>query len=47
MKVQLVTFKDLTKRLTLEAAKQQTKLIERLLNKPFWIYDIEEHKREE
>jgi hypothetical protein len=42
-----VTFKDLKKRDTLEATQQQTKLLESLLNKPFWIWDVEEHKAED
>jgi hypothetical protein len=40
-----VTFKDLKKRVTLESA-QQTKLSERLVNKPFWIWNIQEHRQE-
>jgi hypothetical protein len=39
-----LTFKDLKKRVGLEITSQQTKLLERLLNKPFWIWDQEEHK---
>jgi hypothetical protein len=39
-----VTFKDLKKRVTLETTQQQTKLLESLLNKPFWIWDVKEHK---
>jgi hypothetical protein len=42
-----VTFKDLKKRVTLEAAQHQSKLSERLLNKPFWIWSIEQHKQED
>jgi hypothetical protein len=42
-----VTFKDLKKRLTLEVTQQQIKLFERLKNKPFWIWDMEEHKQED
>jgi hypothetical protein len=40
-----VTFKDLKRRVTLELS-QQSKLSERLYNKPFWIWDIAEHKLE-
>jgi hypothetical protein len=40
-------FKDLKKRVTLEATIQQTKLFEILQNKPFWIWNIEEHKQED
>jgi hypothetical protein len=42
-----VTFKDLKKRATLELIQQQFKLSERLYNKPFWIWSIEEHKQED
>jgi hypothetical protein len=42
-----VTFKDLKKRVTLEEPHQQSSLFERLQNKPFWIWDIEEHKYED
>jgi hypothetical protein len=43
-----VTFKDLKKRVTLEATvQQQSKLFERLQNKPFWIWNIVEHKQED
>jgi hypothetical protein len=38
---------DLKKRATLETTQQQTKLFESLLNKPFWIWDVEEHKAED
>jgi hypothetical protein len=41
-----LTFKDLKKRVCLEAT-QQSKLFERLYNKPFWIWNIEEHKQED
>jgi hypothetical protein len=42
-----VTFKDLKKRVIQETAQQQSKLTERLQNKPFWIWDIAEHKQED
>ncbi len=41
-----MTFKDLKKRVSQET-KQQSKLFERLLNKSFWIWNIEEHKQED
>jgi hypothetical protein len=41
-----VTFKDLKKRVSLETA-QQNKLFEKLKDKPFWIWNIEQHKRED
>jgi hypothetical protein len=44
----IVTFKDLKKIVSLEATvQQQSKLFERLKNKPFWIWNIEEHKQED
>jgi hypothetical protein len=43
-----MTFKDLKKRVSLEATQQQqSKLFGRLLNKPFWIWDIDDHKQED
>jgi hypothetical protein len=46
--VTIVTFKDLKKRVSLETTtKQQSRLFQRLHNKPFWIWDIEDHKQED
>ena len=42
-----MTFKDLKKRISSEVTQQQSTLFERLQNKPFWIWNIEEHKRED
>jgi hypothetical protein len=42
-----LTFKDLKKRVTLEAIQQQSRLFESLKNKPFWIWNVEEHRRED
>jgi hypothetical protein len=43
-----VTFKDLRKRVISETAiQQQSRLFERLQGKPFWIWNIEEHKQED
>jgi hypothetical protein len=44
-----VTFKDLKKRVSLEATtqQQQYRLTETLRNRPFWIWNIEEHKQED
>ena len=44
-----MTFKDLKKRVNLEATtiQQQSKLAEILHNKPFWIWNIEDHKQED
>jgi hypothetical protein len=42
-----VTFKDLKKRVSLATTQQQSKLTQRLHNKPFWIWDVEKHKRED
>jgi hypothetical protein len=42
-----LTFKDLKKRVSLELPRQQSKFFERLQNKPFWIWNIDEHKQED
>jgi hypothetical protein len=43
-----VTFKDLKKIVSLEAATpQQSRLSEILKDKPFWIWNIEVHKHED
>jgi hypothetical protein len=43
-----LTFKDLKKRVNLEAltTQQQYKLTQKLHNKPFWIWDKQQHKQE-
>jgi hypothetical protein len=41
-----MTFKDLKKRVSVEVTHQH-KLFERLRNKPFWIWDIQQHKQED
>jgi hypothetical protein len=43
----IVTFKDLKKRVAIEQAQQQSRLFERLQNKPFWIWNKEGHKQED
>jgi hypothetical protein len=42
-----VTFKDLKKRVSLETAEQQSRLTDRLQNKPFWIWDKQQPKQED
>jgi hypothetical protein len=42
-----VTFKDLKKRVNLEATEQQYRLAERLQHKPFWIWNTQLHKQED
>ena len=44
-----MTFKDLKRIVSLQATaqQQQYKLTEKLQNKPFWIWNIEEHKQED
>jgi hypothetical protein len=43
-----LTFKDLKKRVNLETTvQQQSKLFDRLQNKPFWIWNVELHKEED
>jgi hypothetical protein len=41
-----LTFKDLKKRVTIEA-QQTSRLFEKLRNKSFWIWDIQQHKQED
>ena len=43
-----MTFKDLKKRVSLETTfHQQSKVSEILKNKPFWIWNVEEHKQQD
>ncbi|MFL6344770.1 MAG: hypothetical protein ACJ71A_04925 [Nitrososphaeraceae archaeon] len=42
-----MTFKDLKKRVSLQVSQEETRLFERLKGKPFWIWNIEEHKQED
>ncbi len=42
-----MTFKDLKKRITLEVPQQQYKLFDRLRNKSFWIWNIQEHRQQD
>src|SRR6188472_1258350 len=44
-----MTFKDLKKRIisSLVQQQQQTQSLDKLQNKPFWIWNIEEHKQED
>ena len=42
-----MTFKDLKRRVTLEITAQQHRLFEKARNKPFWIWNVEEHKQED
>lgn len=42
----MLTFKDLKKKVCFESAQQQSRLFERLRDKPFWNWNIEEHKAE-
>ena len=43
-----MTFNDLKKRVSLETTvQQQSKLFEKLHNKPFWIWDHHKHKLED
>ena len=38
--------KDLKKRVSSEVTQQQSRLTERLHNKPFWIWNVEDHRKE-
>jgi hypothetical protein len=42
-----MTFKDLQKLIQSQQNSEEIKLLERLKNKPFWIWDINEHKQED
>jgi hypothetical protein len=42
-----VTFKDLKKRVSLEVSQEQLVLFYRLQDKPFWIWNVQEHKQED
>jgi len=43
-----MTFKDLKKKITSRSSnQQQTQSFDKLLDKPFWIWDIQEHKLED
>jgi hypothetical protein len=43
----IVTFKDLQKLVHQSSNSEQTKLFNKLRNKPFWIWNVEEHKLED
>ena len=42
-----IVFKDLQKLVSYSQQQQQSRLFERLRDKPFWIWNIEEHKKED
>lgn len=42
-----MTFKDLKKRVSNQDLRQQSKLFEGLVNKPFWIWDEQQHRLED
>ena len=42
-----MTFKDLKKRVSLETTQQQPILFERLQDRPFWIWEQQQHKLED
>jgi hypothetical protein len=42
-----MTFRELKKRLTMEVTQRQPGLFERLRNKPFWIWNSDEHRQED
>jgi hypothetical protein len=52
VKVKLVTFKDIKRRISLQATtaaaqQQQFKMFDTCRDKPLWIWNIEEHKQED
>ncbi|SRR5215204_5940626 len=42
-----MTFKDLQKLVQSRSNAEETQLFDKLRNKPFWIWNIEEHKQED
>jgi hypothetical protein len=42
-----VTFKDLQKLVQSQSGLEQSQLLQRLRDKPFWIWDVKKHKQEE
>jgi hypothetical protein len=41
-----MTFKDLKKRISSSGSQQQTQFIDKLRNKPFWIWNAEGHEED-
>jgi hypothetical protein len=42
-----VTFKDLQKLVQSQSGPEQSQLLQRLKDKPFWIWDQDQHKKED
>jgi hypothetical protein len=42
-----VTFKDLQKLVQSQSGPEQNKLLDRLRDKPFWIWEPKQHKKED
>jgi hypothetical protein len=42
-----MTFKDLKKRIGCSILQQQTQSFDKLQNKPFWIWDQQQHRLED
>ena len=42
-----MTFKYFKRKISLEITQEQSKLFERLKNKPFWIWNKQQHKQED
>jgi hypothetical protein len=42
-----VTFKDLQKLVQSQSGPEQSQLLGRLRDKPFWIWDLEQHKQKD
>jgi hypothetical protein len=42
-----MTFKDLRRRISSSNQQQQTQSLDKLQNKTFWIWDVQEHKLED
>jgi hypothetical protein len=42
-----LTFKDLQKLVKLQSTPEQNQIFRRIRDKPFWIWNVEEHKQED
>lgn len=43
----IVTFKDLQKLVQSQSSPEQSQLLQRLRDKPFWIWDQQQHRQED
>ena len=45
--IRYLTFEDLQKLVHSQSNSEQTELLQRLTSKPFWIWNVEQHKQED